>query len=371
LSGKGRCNLTNAGDLDSFLERFPQNGQFLRDAFKNFFNKDLMDFFEKRGLKLKVERQLRVFPVTDTSASVLDVLVRELEKNKVEVMLNASLKEIELEGLKVKAVILSKDEKIECRKVIIATGGVSYSFTGSTGDGMKIAGKLQHKITPIRPGLIGLVTGQGFVKDLEGLSLKNIRLKFCCGAKKMVTDIGEMLFTGVGISGPLVISSSGKIVDWLSEGTKVYAEIDLKPALSEEQLDGRVMREFLANPGKAVKNVFKDFLPQRLIAVFIGIAGIEPEKKAAQITKEERKRLVRLFKSLRLDITSPEGMENAMVTRGGVSLKDIDPRTMGSRKIKGLYFAGEVMDVDADTGGYNLQAAFSTGYLAGESAASA
>jgi hypothetical protein len=369
LSGKGRCNLTNTCDLDSFLKRFSHHGEFLRDAFKKFFNQDLINFFETRGLKLKTERQLRVFPLTDRSGSILEILKKELEKNKVKVIYKAQVKSISVQSGAVNGAHLTGEEFVASDKVILATGGISYAFTGSNGEGLKIAGNLGHQITPLRQGLVPLKVKEKFVKELEGLTLKNIRIKFIFGKKEILSEIGELLFTGFGISGPLVLTLSGKVVDWLSDGGQVFAEIDLKPGLTREQLDARVLREFEASPRKNIKNVLKSLLPQRLVDCFLELAKIKSEKQAAQISREEREKIVTLLKGLRLEIAGALPIEEAMVTRGGVSLKEINPRTMESRKIKGLYFCGEMIDIDADTGGFNLQAAFSTGYLAGESAA--
>lgn len=368
LSGKGRCNLTNACELESFLKRFSQNGQFLRDAFKNFFHQDLINFFEKRGLRLKVERQQRVFPVTDKSDSIIKVLKEELHKHKIKVIYNCSMKDILIQDNKVKGLLVKDGKAICADKVILATGGVSYGFTGSTGEGINLARKLGHRIISLRPGLVPLETRQKYPKILKGLTLKNIRLMFADGERQIVSEVGELLFTSFGISGPLVLSLSGKIIDWLSYGRDVYLEIDLKPALSTEQLSARLLREFKLNSKKTLKNALKNLLPKRLVDIFIEIADINPLRKASQISRDQRQRLISLLKAWRLDITRARPIDEAMITRGGVSLKDIDPRTMESRLIKGLYFAGEMIDVDADTGGFNLQAAFSTGYLAGESA---
>jgi len=369
LSGKGRCNLTNACDLDQFLKRFSHSGAFLRDAFKKFFNRELMDFFESRGLRLKVERQERVFPVSDCSASILEVLKKELERNKVNVIYKAQVRAIALESGSVNGVELLGGKLLAADKVILATGGVSYAFTGSSGEGLKIVEGLGHKVTSLRPGLVPLKTAQKWVKDLEGLTLRNIRLTFTDGKKEIVSEIGELMFTGFGISGPLVLTLSGKIVDWLGEKKLVSVKIDLKPALSVQQLDARFLREFSATSRKSIRNVLKELLPLRLVDCFLGLAKINPDKQAAQVTRQERESMVALLKGFRLDISGSLALEEAMVTRGGVSLKEIDPRTMESRKVKGLYLCGELIDIDADTGGFNLQAAFSTGYLAGESAA--
>jgi len=369
LSGKGRCNLTNACDLEAFLKRFSKNGQFLRDAFKKFFNHELMGFFEKRGLQLKVERQERVFPLTDSSSSIVDVLKKELLKNKVKIHFKTQLKGVVIEEKKIKGILLLDGTRIPCEKLILATGGVSYKFTGSSGEGIMIARELGHEIMGLRPGLVALVTKEKEIKLLEGLTLKNIRLKFSDNKKELVSEIGELLFTGFGISGPLVLTLSGKILDWLAKSGKLFVIIDLKPGLSEEQLNVRLLREFKENAKKSVRNTLKDLLPLRMIDVFLKYLEIDADKRVAQVTQEERQRIISLLKGFRLEISGSLPIEEAMVTRGGVSLKQINPRTMESRLIKGLYFAGEMIDVDADTGGFNLQAAFSTGYLAGESAA--
>lgn len=370
LSGKGRCNLTNACDLDSFLKRFSHNGQFLRDAFKKFFNADLMKFFEERGLRLKTERQLRVFPLTDRSTSVADVLRTELQRTGVKILFKTSVSNIITGNGAVKGVGLSDKRIIECQKLILATGGASYKFTGSTGEGIDIAKRLGHKIVVIRPGLVGLKTKETFVKSLEGLVLKNIRLKFSDEKKKLLSEVGELMFTDTGISGPLVITLSGAVIDWLAQSGKIICEIDLKPGLTKEQLEARLLREFSGNPKKTIKSTLRQLLPQSLIKIFLEKADLSPEKIVSQITQAERARLVNLLKAFTLDIIGSRPLEDAMISRGGVSLKDINPRTMESSIIKGLYFCGEMIDVDADTGGFNLQAAFSTGYLAGESASS-
>lgn len=369
LSGKGRCNLTNTEELEYFLKRFSKNGDFLRDAFKKFFNRELMDFFEQRGLKLKTERQMRVFPQTDRSASVLDILKNELGKSGVQVIYKAKVIGVLLSGDKVKAVRLESGRNIACDRVILASGGASYSFTGSDASGISIAGKLGHSIVPLRPGLVPLDVKQDYPRRLEGLTLRNIKLKFSDGKTQIVSEIGELIFTSSGISGPLVITLSGKVIDMFIQNKNVYVEIDLKPALSSEQLDNRLLREFKANAKKSIKNALKELLPLRLIKVFIDAAKIDLLKKCSQITQDEREKIVFLLQGFRMDISGARPIEEGMVTRGGVSLKEINPRTMESRLIKGLYFCGEMIDVDADTGGFNLQAAFSTGYLAGDSAA--
>ena len=369
LSGKGRCNLTNACDLDYFLARFWSGGQFLRDAFKKFFHPQLMSFFQERGLKLKIERQFRVFPESDRAAAVLEVLEKELVKNKVTRIYKTALKDIFLQQNKIKGLLLSDGKVMPVDKLILATGGLSYSFTGSSGEGLALAKKLRHSIVDFRPGLVPLEVRQPYLPKLEGLTLKNIRLKFSHAGKQLDSEIGELLFTSFGVSGPLVLSFSGQVADWLKSGESVAVEIDLKPALSCEQLSARLLREFQSAPKKSIRNILKNLLPQKLIDLFIVLIKLDPKKNASQFTQKERRDLISLLKSWRLDIIRTRPLEEAMVTRGGVSLKEVDPRTMESRLIQGLYFAGEILDIDADTGGFNLQAAFSTGYLAGESAA--
>ncbi len=369
LSGKGRCNITNASTLELFLNRFSGNREFLRDAFKKFFNQDLVDFFKDRGLELKIERQLRVFPVTDSSESVLEILKREMLKAKVKIFYKTRIRDIIVEDGKVSGVLPEGPDALFFDKIILATGGVSYSFTGSDGEGLKIAENKGHRIVDLRPGLVWLKIKENYPRLLEGLTLKNIRLHFFSGKKEIISEVGEMVFTREGISGPLVLSLSGKIIDWLKEKKEVYAAINLKPGLSFEQLDNRLLREFKENPKKGIKNIMKNLLPAKLGELIIDIARIGPDKKVNQVTSKERDCLVKLLLCWRLNITGSGSIEEGMVTRGGVSLKEINPRTMESKLIKGLYLCGEMIDIDADTGGFNLQAAFSTGYLAGESAA--
>ena len=368
LSGKGRCNLTNACDLDSFLKRFSHNGDFLRDAFKKFFNQELIQFFEKRGLRLKIERQQRVFPATDRSDSILRVLEEELRHLRVKVLTQARMKDIMFHTQGVKGLVLEGGRLVPADRIILATGGISYGFTGSTGEGLELAKRLGHRIMPLRPGLVSLEVRQKYPKALQGLTLKNIRLKFSGGKRQIISDIGELLFTDSGISGPLVLTLSGQICDWLAQGFGISVEMDLKPALSREQLHARLLRDFKQNSRRTIKNTLKELLPQKLGKLFMEMLCMDSHRLSAQMTRSERDALVSLLKGFRMNILKAAPLEQAMVTRGGVSLKEINPRTMESRRIKGLYFCGEMIDIDADTGGFNLQAAFSTGYLAGESA---
>jgi len=369
FSGKGRCNLTNACDLDSFLKRFSHNGDFLRDAFRKFFNTELMRFFEKRGLRLRTERQLRVFPETNSSVSVLKTLERELNSLKVKILLDAGARDIITQDRRVKGVILSNGATIGADRIILATGGMSYAFTGSTGDGLRFAVSSGHRAVEARPGLVPLKTLQKFPARLEGLALKNIKLSFSAGATSFSSETGELIFTSFGVSGPLVLTLSGRIIDLLEKEKGVRMEIDFKPALTEEQLHARLLREFKENSKKSIKGVLYSLLPKKMAIVFLEVAGIAQDKKVSHLVQAERLKIVKLLKGFPLNIVASLPLEEAMVTRGGVSLKDINPRTMESRLIKGLYFAGEMIDIDADTGGFNLQAAFSTGFLSGESAA--
>jgi len=369
LSGKGRCNLTNTEDLPNFLKRFSKNGDFLRDAFKKFFNQELISFFEQRGLKLKTERQLRVFPQSDRSSSILNVLENELVKAGVQVICRSKVVDLIVSGGRAKGVRLENGQDVFGDRIILASGGASYSFTGSDGSGINLAKKLGHTIVPLQAGLVPLDVKEKYIQKLEGLTLRNIKLQFSDGQRQIVSEIGELIFTASGISGPLVITLSGKIIDLLAPDRKVFVDIDLKPALTIQQLDARLLREFKLNSKKSIKNMLKALLPLRLIKVFIDAAGIDLLKKCSQITQKEREKIISLLKGFRLEISGPRPIEEGMVTRGGISLKEINPRSMESRRVKGLYFCGEMIDVDADTGGFNLQAAFSTGYLAGESAA--
>jgi predicted Rossmann fold flavoprotein len=365
ISGKGRCNLTNFGELDDFLENFSKTGEFLRSAFAKFFNTDLIGFFEAKGLKLKTERGGRVFPQTDDANSVLKVLKNYLEENKVKIIYNKKVVNVWKDAQF--GVELSDGTLFFAKKLIIATGGKSYLLTGSTGDGFKFARNLGHTIIDLRPGLVALETKEDWVKDLQGLSLKNVRIKFSQEKKKVESEIGEMIFTHFGVSGPLVLELSGLVVGWLSG--QVRMSIDLKPGLTYEQLDARLIRDFRNQGAKNYKNVLADLLPKKLIDCFIMLSGVLDNRKANQITNVERKKILALMKNFELTITKSRPIEEAIITRGGISTKEIDPRTMQSRIIPGLYFCGEIIDVDASTGGYNLQAAFSSGYLAGEAAA--
>jgi len=368
ITGKGRCNVTNAASLDVFIERFGKQGSFLRSAFSAFFNQDLMDFFKSKGLSLKVERQGRIFPVTDKAGSVVEVLKKPLMKKNVKIIYNTNALDVKKKN-NIFRLNIFNESNICARKVILATGGVSYKATGSTGKGFHIARRLGHAIQPLMPALVPLKVKEAWVKQLQGLSLKNVRITFVYGKKKVVSDIGEILFTHFGISGPLILDLSGKIVALLKEHRKISLFIDLKPGMEPEKLRNRLLREFTAKGKFYFKNIMKDLLPHRLIPAFMSISGIDPEKTANQVAKYERESIITVLKAMPLTITGSLDIGKAMVTNGGVSTKEIDPRTMQSKLVPGLYFAGEIIDGCASSGGYNLQQAFSTGYLAGEKAA--
>ncbi|MDP2939572.1 MAG: NAD(P)/FAD-dependent oxidoreductase [Candidatus Omnitrophota bacterium] len=368
ISGKGRCNLTNIGSLDNFLEHFSSTGEFLRSAFNEFFNTQLLEFFEKEGLRLKIERGGRVFPINDKSSAVLAILRKELKRLNVHLLYEAGVKDLRKELLSW-FIELSDSKVIKARRVILATGAASYPLTGSTGDGFKIAAKLGHTIVPLRPGLVPLETKESWVRDLAGLSLKNIRISISQADKKISSEIGEMIFTHFGVSGPLVLELSSKVIDWFSNSKQLTLKIDLKPGLTEEQLNNRLIRDFTNFGNRSLKNLLKEFLPKRLIDICVEDCGIAANKKANQISSPERDNLIKFFKGWSLTLTRPRPLSEAIITKGGVCTKEINPRTMESRLHEGLYFCGEIIDIDADTGGYNLQAAFSTGYLAGKNAA--
>jgi predicted Rossmann fold flavoprotein len=366
ITGKGRCNLTNACDKETFFEQVVTNPKFLFRAFHSFSNYDTMDFFEKLGLTIKTERGNRVFPDSDKSSDVIAVLKRELERQSVTVKYNHDVSELILQdgsfcGVRLK----NTKEDLQADAVIIATGGLSYPLTGSTGDGFRFAKEIGHTVTELNPSLVPLHVKEAFVKDLMGLSLKNIEITVTSGQKQIYRDFGELLFTHFGVSGPVVLSSSSYINGYLKKQEPLYISIDLKPALSNEQLDARILRDFEEFRNKQFKNSLDHLLPNKLIDVIIRLSAIDPEKKVNSITKEERLRLVGILKDFKLQITKLSDYNQAVVTKGGINVKEVNPSTMESKLVKHVYFAGEVLDLDALTGGYNLQIAWSTAYLAG------
>lgn len=414
ITGKGRCNVTNAADMETLFANVRSNGKFLYSAFTDYDNRAVMDFLEKAGCPLKTERGERVFPVSDHSSDVIAAFQRELKKRKVEILLNTAVKELIWEGPeeaaspedgppvddagscteragennlpgkrhaksreteksgtkgkaqtaqgKITGVRLADGRTLSADGCIVCTGGISYPSTGSTGDGYGFARKAGHQVTETRPSLVPFNIEEKWCSRLMGLSLKNVSLRMNSGGREVYEGFGEMLFTHFGVSGPLVLSASS-----FYGQSKAMLYIDLKPALDLEQLDRRLLRDLEANKGKQFKNAWGGLFPASLIPVMVELSGIHPDKKVNEVTREERRRFAALIKKLPLTVTGVRGFEEAIITRGGVSVKEINPSTMESKKVKGLYFAGEVLDVDALTGGYNLQIAWSTGHLAGSS----
>lgn len=368
ITGKGRCNLTNAADIEEFFRAVISNPKFLYSAFYSFTNEQTIAFFESLGLKTKVERGGRVFPQSDHSSDVISALSRELSRRKADVLLHTEVKELIIEEGRAAGVLLSSGKKLYADAVIVASGGISYPSTGSTGDGYRFAESCGHRVTELSPALVPMEVKEWYAKELMGLSLRNIQIRITEGKKKLYEEFGEMLFTHYGVTGPVILSASSVVGNRLKQ-KELTLHIDLKPALSEEQLDKRVLREFEANHNRQFKNSVDSLFPAKLKPVMVELSEIPEDKKVHEITKEERLRFVRLIKDFTMTLTNLRGYNEAIITKGGVSVKEVDPGTMESKKVSGLYFAGEVLDLDAVTGGYNLQIAWSTGYLAGMSAA--
>ena len=364
ITGKGRCNITNAGDMDNLFANVMSNRKFLYSAFYTFDNEQVLSFFENQGLRTKVERGNRVFPLSDHSSDVIAALIRALKSQNVDIRLHTKVQSLLIRDEAACGVVLSDGKTVEADDVIVATGGISYPSTGSTGDGYRMAEESGHALVECTPSLVPFETKEDWVKDLQGLSLRNVTVSIYHGKKKLFEDFGEMLFTHFGVSGPLVLSASGMIkpVQFKQE---LCMYIDLKPALDAEQLDKRILREFDAAMNKQFKNVIGSLMPAKMIPVVIRLSGIDPDKKVNEVSREERQHLVQLLKRLPLTINGLRGWNEAIITKGGVSVKDINPSTMESKKVSHLFFCGEVLDLDALTGGYNLQIAWSTGYLAG------
>lgn len=368
LTGNTRCNLTNSRGLNSFLRQYSKNGAFLRDAFKHFFNRDLIRFFEKRGLKCEIDREHRVFPKNNKAENVLEVLKNELLKNKVSLLYNSSVQNILLQKKQVVGIKLKNGKVISTDIVILAPGGMSYPATGSTGDGFRVARKLGHTISPIKPGLVPLIAKEKYPLVLKGLSLRGVKVNIFCGNHKKVSKEGDIMFTSRGISGPVILSLSGAVSEFLDKNNPVKITIDQFPDITKEKFIFSLTKLLSDNASKTVKNTLRKLLPHRLSDLFLEMHHIDKNKRSNRITKQERLLLAAVCKTFTLNISSCAKMAEAMITRGGISVKEIDPRTMASRLVKGLYFAGEIIDIDGDSGGYNLQEAFSTGYLAGLSA---
>lgn len=373
ITGKGRCNITSSIDIDGFIKNIPGNGRFLYSSFQNFTNIDIIKLLESNGLKVKNERGNRIFPVTDKAVDVLNAFLKEIKKyNNIEIKTNSNVKKILYDKKKVFGVQLESGKTIKADKIIIATGGKSYPLTGSNGEGYKMVKELGHTIENIRGSLVPLTADRALCQSMQGLSLRNVKIliKDIMNNKKIYDDFGELLFTHFGVSGPTILSSSShllryKNIDTLLKERKIKLFIDLKPALSSEELDLRIRRDFEDSINKEFKNSLDKLLPKKMIEPIIKLSKIDSNKKVNSITKEERLKLVQLLKNLEITIEGFRPVEEAIITAGGVSIKEINPKTMESKLVQGLYFAGEIIDVDAYTGGFNLQIAYSTGYTAG------
>jgi len=366
ITGKGRCNVTNDCEADTFFANVVSNPKFLYSAYYTFDNTQMMQFLEENGCPLKIERGNRVFPVSDHSSDIIRTLQNALLKKNVKISLHTQVKNLLIEDGRVSGVELSDGKKIPADAVVVATGGVSYSSTGSTGDGYRFAEDCGHKITEVKPALVPFTVKESWPLSLQGLALKNVEITVKDGKKEIYNGFGEMLFTHFGISGPLILSASSYYCKKYF-GKEVQLFVDLKPALSTEQLDKRILRDFEEKKNKQLKNSLDGLLPAKMIPVIIQLAQIPGDKYVHDITREERQLLVELLKNLPITVTGTRPFNEAIITQGGISVKDINPSTMESKLIKNLYFAGEVLDLDAMTGGFNLQIAWSTGYLAGMS----
>ena len=380
ITGKGRCNITSSLDIDDFIKNIPGNGMFLYSSFKQFTNIDIINFLKEQGLKVKEERGNRIFPVTDKSKDVLECFIKKMEKSGVRVLLNEKVQNIitetEANDLSKKRVVGVKTNKqtLKADKVILATGGKSYPLTGSTGDGYYMAEKIGHNITQIKPSLVPLEIYDSDIKaELQGLSLKNVNIQFLDNTKNKVIyeDFGEMIFTHFGVSGPIILSASAHLVrykniDNLLKEKKIVLKIDLKPALSKEKLNERILRDFEMEKNKQFKNSLDKLLPKKLIKTVIRLSGINPQSQVNNITRNDRMKLIDIIKGLKIEIKDFRPIEEAIITSGGIPVKEINPKTMESKIVKNLYFAGEIIDVDGYTGGFNLQIAYSTGYVAGK-----
>lgn len=367
ITGKGRCNITNACDTEELFQNVIHNPKFLYSSFYAFTNFDMMDFMEQNGCPIKTERGNRVFPVSDHSSDVIRALSMKLRDLGVEVCLHEEVEKVLSEDGHATGILLKKGRRrVEADAVVVATGGLSYPTTGSTGDGYRFAKDLGHKVTDLSPGLVPFVVLEPVVKELQGLSLRNINVRILKEKKVLYEEFGEMLFTHFGVSGPVLLSASSYVADKLKK-EPLTLSIDLKPALSAEQLDARILRDFEEMKNKQFKNALVHLLPAKMVPVIVDRSGIDPDKKVNEITREERHEIVAAVKDFRVTLTGLRDYKEAIITQGGVSVKEVNPSTMESKLVKGLYFAGEVLDLDAVTGGFNLQIAWSTGYLAGSS----
>ena len=369
ITGKGRCNLTNICPQEEFIQHFGRQGQFLRQAFARYFSRDLMDFMAALQVRTQTERGGRVFPLGEDADGITQKLTRWAAAQGARIRCDTRVSKLIVEDGIFKGVTTADAELIPGRALILAAGGASFSHTGSSGDGYQMAADIGHTVVPIRPALVPLKCAGSVCQRLQGLALRNVEVRVFFDGKLKLKDFGEMLFTHFGVSGPVILSMSGKIVDALREKKKVEISIDLKPALDNDKLDARLRRDMDAHGKQYFRTLLDGLLPQSMVPVMADCCAIQPEKPCHQITGEERSRLLQQLKDFRVEVNGHLPLDAAMVTAGGVSLKEVDPRTMQSRLVEGLYFAGEVLDLAADTGGYNLQAAFSTGWLAGNAAA--
>jgi predicted Rossmann fold flavoprotein len=367
ITGKGRCNITNDAETDEFLKHIYPSGRFLRHAFGHFFSRDILDLLHKYGVDTTCERGGRYFPSSNKSADVLRALLRWVKDQNVIILCGQRVEKLLFEGQGVRGV-RANGQEFRAARVILATGGMSYPATGSNGEGYELARSAGHRIIPLRPALVPLETDGHLAQDLQGLTLKNVQATVWVNDKKRGEDFGEMIFTHFGLSGPIILTLSRIVVDALQEKSKVEISIDLKPALDEQKLDARLLRDLDESGKKRISNLFRNWLPASMIPVFLDIAGIDPEKEGHQVSAKERKRIRNLMKDFRFRISGHRSFREAIITAGGISTTEISPRTMESKLISGLYFAGEMIDLDAETGGYNLQIAYSTGWLAGYSA---
>ena len=365
ITGKGRCNITNAADVPEIIRNIHGNGAFLNSSMRAFDNQDVMEFFRQQGVPVKVVRGNRGFPVSDKAQDVVDAMVHRLHELDVRIELEMPVADILLQEGRVAGVRTKSGAHYKADAVILAVGGASYPGTGSTGDGYEMAKKLGHTVVPLRPSLVPLETEEEWVKDVQGLSLRNVRATLLAGGEKVQEMFGEMMFTHFGVTGPIILSMSRRAAKCLAEGKFVELELNLKPALTPEKLDARIQRDFEQHIRKSLKNGLLDLLPHKLIEPVLDCAYLDPEKPVHQVTAEERHRLAETLQHLTLTIAKTRPLAEAIVTAGGVSVRELNPKTMESKLVPGLYFAGEVVDVDAYTGGYNLQAAFSMGNAAG------
>jgi len=368
ITGKGRCNITNIVELPDFIAHFGKTGRFLHQAFWRFFTPDLMDFFKALGLELVTERGGRVFPASGRALDVLEVLLQWLRRSGVQIKLSSKVDGLTMINQRITGVV-SRGREIPCDAVILATGGASFPATGSTGDGYRFAESAGHNVVPIRPALVPLETSGDAAGKMAGLNLRNINVRMLVNNKRRIEAFGEMIFTEFGVTGPVILTLSGEAVDAMRDGHKIALSIDLKPGLDEKKLDARLLRDIASRGKEQVRSFLRGLLPREMIPVCLNLTEIPPDGQTSRISAKERRRLLTWLKDFRLEVTGYRPLAEAIITAGGIDTREVDPKTMESRLTKGLFIAGELLDIHADTGGYNLQAAFSTGWLAGRSAA--